>query len=440
MKYYIKIRVWDFLLCILCQVGLIFTIFSGFLLEDAVCKNTFLVIILLAVFDAILFLFAYNRKLMIAGIILGILAIAFYIFHAASTGVFDDEAANSLGITLFLIFITALIVFLLGRSRGGIIVLFILGTFIIAGAYFLQYEVMLWTFLIFEAAVLLFFLYRNYCVTLGNVQAGKVRLPVFIMQALIVCLIAFVLSCGVYKVIIKPLNPPTRQLKLLTVLEDMDVLRVLGVSSMREMLDPDTLSSEELQQILYSDQLNEAGEQEYDKENEKEESTELSDDSRQDKKDPFRNSLPAELLHNVFHNYGWIYILAAIVILIVLLLALRNIRRKKWTDRVETLSKENQVVNYYRYFLDRLSRLGYAKPPQRTLSEYAADISHEMEAFASGDITFDKLTEIYIDTYYGAHPVTEEQAGWFKNFYREFPKNTKREIGFFRYILKYFVL
>lgn len=444
MKHFVKVRIWDLLLCILCQVGLIFTIFAGFILDDAVCNNVLLVILILAVLDVIFFAFSYNRISMFVGIGLGILAIAFYIYRAAATGIFADEAAHSLGISLFLIFVTALAVYLLGRSLPGIVVLFLLGNFIIAGAHFLQYEVQLWTFLVFEIAVCLFFLYRNYCKTIMQVHAGQVKIPTFIVQSVILCLIAFVLGCGVYKAVIKPLQPPTRDLKLITVLEDMDMLKVFGVSSVREMLDPDKLNSDEIQQILYSNQLNESGETEYDAEPETEEATQAPAE------DPVSaglnnvmkrtGELLAQFVYNIFHNYGWIWIVCVVAAAVAAVFAVRNGRRKKWRGSVDALSRENQVVNYYQYFLSRLGKLGYKKPPQHTLYEYAESVSHEMEAFICEDITFEKLTRVYVDTYYGGHSVSEEQASWFRKFYEAFSKNTRKELGFFKYCLKYFAL
>lgn len=440
MKHYIKLRIWDFFLCILCQIGLIFNIFAGFILDDAVCNSVILVILLFAVLDAVFLIFAYNKKLMIAGIILGIAVMTVYVFIAASSGIYDDEAANSLGISLFLIFVVGLLVFLLSRSRAGIVVLFVLGNFVIAGSYFLQYDVKLWTFLLFEVAVLLFFLYRNYCITLMNVHAGKVKIPAYLIQSLIICLIAFVLGCGVYKLIIKPLNPPARDLKLITVLEDMEVLKVIGVSSIREMLDPDKLSEEELKRIVYSDQLDEENEEQEIEKPTEEETTGSDPADEQNSEQNGSGELESQFVYNLFHKYGWVVILVIIALIISAAFVIRNMRRKKWQTAVDALSRENQVVNYYQYFLSSLSKLGYKKPDQFTLYEYSEAISYEMEAFQSGEVTFDKLTKVYVGTYYGAHEVTVEEAGWFKEFYKGFLGNTRKEAGFLRYCIKFFTL
>ena len=184
MKHFVKVRIWDFILCLLCQTGLVFNVFSGFLLEDSLYSNVILVILIMAVLDVIYFLFSYNRKLMIIGIIIAVLAFAAYIYYAASSGIFENESAHSIGITFAVTVFVSLAVYLLGRTKAGIVVLFIIGNFIIIGCYFLQYPVELWTFLIFEVAAFLFFLYRCYCLTTMKVYAGRVKFPVFILQFL----------------------------------------------------------------------------------------------------------------------------------------------------------------------------------------------------------------------------------------------------------------
>ena len=436
--HYIKNRIWDLLLCLLCQIGLVFSVLSGFLLDDPVYNNVAVVIVMMFVLDILFFVFAYDRILTIAGVAIGVIVLGVFIFYAANSQIFKDEAAHSLGITLVVVAFTSLGIFLLGRSRAGIIVLFAVGTIISFFTYFMEFPVRTWTFFVFVFAVLMYFLYRNYCITVSRVHTGKVRVPTFIIQAAIVCLLAFGLGFGIYKGVVEPLNPPTRELKLITKMKDMDLFKFVGVSAYREMLDPDKYTEEELQQIIdYTNQLIDEGEIP------EEMPTEENPDAEHDDVEQAMNDVSTfatNLMHNIFHNYGFVYIIAVIAVIIVALFVIRYLRRKKWRDSVNALSPENQVINYYQYFMTKFAKLGYKKPINHTLIEYSGNISHEMEAFQCGDITFEKLTDVYIRTFYGRKPVSEEEAGWFKTFYNNFKKNTKREIGFFRYCLKYFAI
>ena len=439
MKHFVKVRIWDYLLCLCCQVGLIFHIFAGFLLEDSVYGNVPLVILMLAALNLVYFAFSYNRILSVVGIAAGIAVVTVFIFWTSVSRIFEDEAAHSLGITLFLIVLVSLAVFLLARGRGGIIVLFIVGTIIDAGAHFLQYETVLWSFLLFEVAVFLLFLYRSYVVTVMNVQTGKVKIPVFITQSLLVCLLAFAIGLGAYYGIVRPMNPPTRELKLITVLEDMDILRVFGVTSEREMLDPDKLTASELARVKYTSEQQEQQPEEQEPEEEKNgEDPASPNDSQNDTTG--ESSSAFQKVYNIFKEYTAVIVIVLIAIALTLLFLIRWLRKKHWRDQVDRLSPENQVINYYQYFLDRLSKLGYKKPVQHTLYEYAGNLSHEMEAFESEGITFGQLTKVYIETWYGNYPVSEEKAGWFKSFYNSFAKNARKELGFFRYCLKFFII
>ena len=385
MKHYIKLRIWDWLLCILCQIGLVFNLFACFVLDDPLCGSTLLVIAVTAVLDVIFFVFAYNRALTVTGLLLGALALGAYIYYAASSDVFADEAAHSLGISFAITVFSALAVFLLSRTRAGLIVMFIIGNFINAGAYFLRYPVRLWTYLVFVFAAFLFYLYRNYRVTISRVHSGSVKLAGFILQAFIVCLLAFSLGAGAYQGIIKPLDPPTRELKLISQLRRMDLFKVLGITTMREMFDPDLLTKEELQDLIYTNELNEEGEVEKEAEEDPSQQQEAED-------------IPGEIIENVgsyltrlvymlFHEYLWVWIAVLAAAAVCAAFVIRYLRRRSWRMRVEALSPENQVVNYYRYFLSRFGRLGYKKPAHYTLYEYSDSIEHEASAFSSGDIT-----------------------------------------------------
>ena len=437
MSHYIKSRIWDFLLCLLCQIGVVFSALSGFELEDSLYERVPAVILILASADVILFIFAYNRITMFIGIGAGIAALAGVIIYASAGNIFEDEAAHSQGIALAVIVITAAAVFLLGRSRAGIVVLFLLGNIVNAGAYFLKFPVKGWAILIFVFAALLYFLYRNYYVTVLKVRAGKVKPASFIVQAGVIVLAAFALGAGIYEAVVKPLNPPTRELKLIEKFEDMELFKVLGITQMREMYDPDKVTIQQIDYMLYANRLNEQGE------NKDEEDGQTDDNAPEDPVDDLARDVSryaTSFFYFLFDEWGWAWILAAVILIIADLFILRYIRRRSWQNRVDSLDNREKIVNYYQYFLSRLSKLGYGKPASHTLYEYSDNIEHEMQAFSSGEVTFSKLTDLYVKTWYGHRDVSDQEAGLFRSFYEDFGKNAKKEVGFFKYCLKYFAL
>lgn len=434
LKRRFVIRIWDYVLCLLCQTGLIFHIFSGFVLEDGVSRSIPLTILLLAVLDLAYFGFSFNRLLSILGVIVCLAAAAMFFCWAVLFQAFEDESANSLGITLALILLVSVVVYLLTRRRAGIIILFIAGTLIDAGAHFLQYEIMLWPFLVFEAAVFLMYLYRNFMITGKEVHTGKVKIPVFAGQTVVLCLIALFISLGLYYGVVRPMNPPTKELELISAMEERDLLWLFGIEKKPEKPKPEQPSPEEEKP---AEEPEKDPEQPPEAEQKQEKQTEPQDPAA-GQNEP-ENPAAGET-GGFFKKHKAMGILLLVVIALAAAFVAWYLRKKKWQERVERLSPENRVINYYRYFLSRFARLGYSRQPQQTLLEYAEDLSGKMQGFESGGITFEQLTKVYVDTYYGARPVSEEEAGRFRSFYNGFAKNLKEKIGPFRYFLQYFFL
>lgn len=433
MIHYLKSRIWDWLLCICISVGLVFHIYSGFILEDAISSNVLAVIGFMAVLMMLLFLFAYNRWMTGLGIAAGIVLLIGFLVYIRANNVFEEETANSLCITLTITIITAFIVFLACRTRAGIITLFLIGNIVIAGSYFLQYPVQLWSFYLFVFTIFVMLWYRNYSAALLKVHAGKVRMKRYLLQTVCICLVAIVLAGGAYVGIVKPLNPPTRALKLIIKLEDMELLQVLGMTTPKELLDPNLRSS---QQATGTEDSSNPGEEDNQENGEEPESKESDEDKPDSKGENQTTAQMAQAVHYVLNEQTIPWIAIGILIAIILLICLRIFLRKYWERRIAALSLENQVINYYQLFLRKLSLAGYRKPVNYTLSEYALDMEHELSEFADKEDGFVHLTEIYAGTFYGRQTVSAEEAKLFEQFYKEFYKNLRREMGTFRYFLK----
>lgn len=145
-------------------------------------------------------------------------------------------------------------------------------------------------------------------------------------------------------------------------------METLGISSTRIVLDPNLSSIEE------------PDEEETGSEDNEEES-----DSPEGENDVPQQSLTETMRENFTstvqqtwmavrydrHNFQWLWLLLLIPVVIAAAYFWRFERRKRWRKRVRALSRENAVVNYYRFFLKRLGRLGLKRPANTTLREYA---------------------------------------------------------------------
>ena len=147
MKQYLKYRVWEWILCACIATGLVFALYSGFVLEDSFSSSVPKVGLFMLVAMAILGLLTRNRATIIAGIIAGVALLAFVVFYTHTHEVFGDESsetANSLFIAISVTVLAAVLVYLACRTRPGTIALFLVGNILICGAHFLQFPVELY--------------------------------------------------------------------------------------------------------------------------------------------------------------------------------------------------------------------------------------------------------------------------------------------------------
>ncbi len=434
MRDFLKLRVYDWILCAMLATGLVFHIFSGFVLEDTFSQRIPYVILFLLVAMAVMVLLTYTRITIIIGVVAGVALLLLVMVYTRTHQVFTDETsetANSLFIALTVTIIAAVLVYLACRSRPGIIALFLAGNIIICGAYFLQFPVQRWSFLLFEFAAVVMFLYRNHMVTLSQSQTGKVRVPRFMIQTVIVCLVAFVLSGTAYLGIVKPIEPPTRELKLIEELKQMSIVKKMGLYSVVELLDPSLQSSAEPNGTETGDP---------------EEPTDQGEQGTgQDEGGPDQSQKAPEQkqeeTQSIFYNIHFWYIPWFWIILAAIIAAVFTGRwfiKRRWKTHVDEMPLADCIVNYYKYFLTRLSRLGYKKPANHTLYEYAADMDHTLETFTDGEASFANLTDIYVRTLYGRNDVSKEEAGLFQKFYDKFYSALRKEVGFWKYMIHFF--
>ncbi|SDB01765.1 hypothetical protein [Eubacterium oxidoreducens] len=428
MKFYIKTRIWDWLFLIVISTGLVFHIYSGFELDYGLAQNVPLVIACMAGLHLIYLLFSYEKRTRILGIILVVVVLMILIVYGHASHIFDEEAANATGIAVICTIATSFVCYLATRTRVATIVLLVVGNLVCAGSHFLQFPVETWQLIVFIAGTVAMLGYRNYMMTVLQVHSGKVRLHRYAIQILIGIAAVCLLTTGLYLGVVKPLNPPTRQLTLITKLERMDLLSKIGVSSLKEYLDPNLLSQSQKQLELAS-QLEEQQQQEQTEEEDKEQSQQNAN-----------GSIGVNLMHYDFTKYTIPLGIIVLAIIVFLLVGQWFIRRKKWKKQVTALSYEGQVNAYYRFFLKALKRAGYQKPNHHTLYEYSESLSHEMQAFDGKEASFEQLTDIYIKMVYGEKVVCKEEVSKFEKYYEGFFKNLKKEIGLWKYLRKIWFL
>ena len=323
------------------------------------------------------------------------------------------------------------VVFFVGRSRAGLILLFLFGTWMIAAFAFLEYPVSLLGCLVFTACTFALYLYRVYCISLLRSERGNADFRAYFLQAAAVSAIVILLAGGIWYGVIRPMSPPTDEAGLTKTLMSSELMRQLGISH-ETIVSRDRLPSDKAADTLKEQQKNESNKT---PENHKQQ------DQKQNGKIVQSND-PLKTLAITFRkNKGRLWLAAAAVfIVLAAAIIIKKIRRKKWYARVLSEIKENGAMELYLYFAEKLRKAGLKRPDGSTLLEYARDSQGALDRFSVEDTSFLRLTEIYLSIVYGYRTITEEEYEQFLVFYKVFHKNLRRHMGRLRYFAKYFVL
>lgn len=429
MIAFLKSRLVDLILCLLMSLGLIFPIFSGFVLDDFVAGSLIVTAVVSFVVLLICLLFSYNKKTVISGIVIALMAIIGISVYLAQNAILANEADNSLTVSIVVILVTSFLVYLASSSKKGLVVLFLIGNIIIAAAYFLKFPVHISAVIDFDFSMLIAIWYSTYKNSLLLAQAGLVQSHQYVIQSVVIAFVTICLCSGLYFGVVQTINPPTRELKLIEKLQNMEILKQLGIFSQYDQFDPNllsnTVSNENLKGNIEGEEENQQDGQDEDTEIDENEESQT-------------NGLSDETVKKIKYNLRHFVIpwtAVVVVLLIGLNVYLRYYFKKQWEKRIKALSYENQVINYYYFFIKRLSRTQFKRLKTDTLIEYSQKMDDELSRFDT-DIHFSDLTNIYMNVYYGLNHATQEEVQLFEDYYKVFLKGIRKEIGFIKYYLK----
>ena len=428
----------DYLLCACLTTGTALGICSGFLLEDPISGNGAAILGISLLLQLLLTAISFRPVLRVLGICAGVVLAGGTAFWAQAFHPMESESENSLFIFILIEIITAVLVFLLTRTRPGTAALFILGTIIQAGAKFLAWPVPLWSFLLFEFCVAAMYFYRTFRVAYTRSDMGKSGGRSFAAQLLVTCLAGLLAASLIFAGIVKPLNPPVRDLKLITQLRSMDLFEVLGIYNVETVLDPDLTSSKDSSDM---ENGNQKGDQEEDSDDGSSDDENLP--GADEEQEGNTNASFHQLLEAIWYDFSsgaWILVLAAVILLITAAVLSPAARRRLWLKRLQLMSEEDQAAAYYSFFLKKLSRAGIKKPENQTLREFSSASAHALSAYDADEVTFGDLTSLYEKVLYGHSRIEESELEMFRKFYSMFHKNMRQEIGSFKYLLKWFLL
>lgn len=429
MKQYVRLHAWDFILTICIAIGMHLNTFSAFMIRESYMTNYALVAIVTTLVMAVMYVIGYNKQTsLIGGAAIGVALIVWVIILRAR-GYLDDLSAEGTDETIpafwtIVLFGTALI-YVLTRSRKVLFFAAPIGLLFCAAFKFLEYPVSVSGLFLLVAAVILELLYLVYKDSLLTASYGNYNIRHFLMQSIAVLLVVMMLSTGVFYGVVKPIDPPTRDLKLITKLMSFDIMELLGVASTQELREPDD-----------EDKDDKDDQKEQEEEEEKEEEEKEDEQNRESQEDISANTITYDE-----RDYTVYWVTALILLLMALPFIVKYTLRARRRRRLNGLDPNNQAAFVYDFFLKRFKKLGFGKPESATILEYAEQQEDFLLNFRSKEgTTFEELSEIYNRHLYSGADVTPAEISKFMSVYNSFYKNAKEFLGNWKYIRKFWIL
>lgn len=430
MRQYVRLHAWDFLLTVLIAIGMHLNTFSAFMIRESYMTNYLLVTVVTTLVMAVMFVIGYNkRNTIIGGAGWAVFLIGWIIYLRANDLINLEEGADETipAFWSIVIFGSALI-YLLTRSRKILFGAAPVGLLFCAAFKFLEYPVSVPGLFILVIAVILEILYLVYKDSLLSADYGNYTIRHFLEQSIAIVTVVVMLSSGVFYGIVKPLDPPTRDLKLITKLLSFDILELLGVASTQEVKDPNQGDE---------DQDEEEPPEEKEEEKDDEENEQDEDENKQESDE----KISAQTMSYNEKDYTVYWVTALIILLLATPFVIKYVLRTRRRRRLNGLDANNQAAFVYDFFLDRLKKLGVGKADSQTILEYAEQQEAVLENFTAEDgTTFEEMTELYNYHLYSKLPVRPEDAKKYMAMYDSFYKNAKAFTGTWRYIRKFWVL
>lgn len=430
MRQYVRLHAWDFILTVLIAIGMHLNTFSAFMIRESYMTNYLLVTVVTTLVMAVMFVIGYNkRNTIIGGAGWAVFLIGWIIYLRANDLINLEEGADETipAFWSIVIFGSALI-YLLTRSRKILFGAAPVGLLFCAAFKFLEYPVSVLGLFILVIAVILEILYLVYKDSLLSADYGNYTIRHFLEQSIAIVTVVVMLSSGVFYGIVKPLDSPTRDLKLITKLLSFDILELLGVASTQEVKDPNQGDE---------DQDEEEPPEEKEEEKDDEENEQDEDENKQESDE----KISAQTMSYNEKDYTVYWVTALIILLLATPFVIKYVLRTRRRRRLNGLDANNQAAFVYDFFLDRLKKLGVGKADSQTILEYAEQQEAVLENFTAEDgTTFEEMTELYNYHLYSKLPVRPEDAKKFMAMYDSFYKNAKAFTGTWRYIRKFWVL
>ena len=520
--HYMRSLLPDFALCALMALGLGLNVVQGFHIPDDVAENVPLVLAATALPLAALLPVGYSKRTLAAGVpalLVALVAYGIVLAQLTPTPLFAENYENT-SLVFVVLLPVAIAVFLLSRTRSGLVIAFAAGSITCAAIQFLYGKDLVVATALFVVACAALYLVKSSLMPSGASSGtalaaalqGKLgphategagspapeppeasslaaRLPQ-IGMAIALALLAALLAAGTFLAIIAPLNPPARELKLITEYYSLEEVHVSGVLAFLHQRNDSLTSRNQNDETDYSSTLGDEtqdaeGESDMQRDDSEEQLGEGSFDTS-----PFGAALS---IIRYLQEHWWIGIIALIALaaLWVFVVATRRFLRKRRLSRWQSLGPQGEYLQSFDHICAvlekaRLIERGSKTPHElalaaseqtRNLERYvgkksrnngngamAGQIAHPdaadrigQEALSGDALTaniqsdqtggivgeapeFPSLARSYARISYGADDPSKQELDALESYVQLLPKRLCRTIGHIKYLRHFFTV
>ena len=424
------------LCCSLFAAGLSFSVLSAFVISSELTSDILLVTAVAFIASVVLFLISSDRKtakvLWTAGAAILVIAIIYMLREGMLKE--GNSAENSRMLFYVLIVLSSVFTFIFTRKKV-LCLIFSSVSLAICGIFdFFEFPVSLYGLIIMTIGILGECMLRSYEKNIEDAAYGTVDMKRYVLQSMALILAVILGSALIYGGLVKRLDPPTADLKLITEYLSWDVVDKKGVSSSMETESKDMRSDDLNDEQHKTNKKDDLDSEDSDTKSDAEDEESKNDEMRKKSKNS-RSAFSVsydELLRTMLTAV--LVVLALLLIPFIAKIISRIIRRKK----IEAMEPSVGCMWLYSFFLDKLKYLGIERPKEYTLKEYVKAYKRELRHFTTpSGVNFEKLTDIYSKALYGAAVPGKEDLESFIDFYDHFIPTMKERLGKAAYMYRF---
>lgn len=438
-------RVVEMVLLTVAAAALFSTVTYGFHVEDQLRAAYPAIILLPLCLTAYFTAISYTPRSVIVGSIA--FAVAFGIVAAvlgAASGhaFFYDEYGN-IGFFVLIGTVVTVLGHVLTRRRALCFVYAVGGCFTCGLVQFLYLNGLLVQALVFLLdAVCLCVVCVNRVASKG-IAADDVPPWRFLGVGAAVAGVSVLLAAAVFALVVVPLNPPAREIKLFTEYFALETVHVRGEQMVEHKEDEEQVSNVEAEDDKQTNEVNDGSE---------DVTGELTGGGSQGSAQGGdaggqgysitgfgRGTAAVDFPDD---PWTWLLVIPILLLLVAGTIACKLLLRRRRHRRMLALPARERALAYYRFFDKRLPLLGVTRARASTPLEHAGETSATvglLERDAEG-ATYLDLARTYSACAYGAAVPTEDELEEGERLYRVFFRNARRLVGAPRYLTRFFRL